>query len=178
MSNTEATQCCTSWHHIQYLYCQQWCGSTLPRGHTVVFPRQQWSYKYGTILHYMYFPCCFYCSFMCIILPFLYSVDMKTWIVYVLSGSGAVFSSVLSCVMCALVTCVWVHIFYGQQPLWTEESQSHRWLRALVCYFYIMSASVLYQFDVFQQKEPEYTKVRRKGGKLRDPHSESQGTVI
>jgi len=41
-----------------------------------------------------------------------------------------------------------------------------------------MSASVLYQFDVFQQKEPEYTKVRRKGGKLRDPHSESQGTVI
>jgi hypothetical protein len=25
-----------------------------------------------------------------------------------------------------------------------------------------------------QQKEPEYTKVRRKGGKLRDPHSESQ----
>lgn len=25
------------------------------------------------------------------------------------------------------------------------------------------------------QKEPEYTKVRRKGGRLRDPHSESQG---
>lgn len=26
-----------------------------------------------------------------------------------------------------------------------------------------------------QNKEPEYTKVRRKGGRLRDPHSESQG---
>ncbi|GLH07043.1 Down syndrome cell adhesion molecule-like protein Dscam2 [Gryllus bimaculatus] len=30
----------------------------------------------------------------------------------------------------------------------------------------------------FRHKEPEYTKVRRKGGRLRDPHSESQGTVI
>lgn len=29
---------------------------------------------------------------------------------------------------------------------------------------------------MFQNKEPEYTKVRRKGGRLRDPHSESQGT--
>lgn len=27
----------------------------------------------------------------------------------------------------------------------------------------------------FQRKEPEYTKVRQKGRKLRDPHSESQG---
>lgn len=26
-----------------------------------------------------------------------------------------------------------------------------------------------------QRKEPEYTKVRQKGRKLRDPHSESQG---
>jgi hypothetical protein len=41
-----------------------------------------------------------------------------------------------------------------------------------------MPATLLNQFNVFQQKEPEYTKVRRKGGKLRDPHSESQGTVI
>lgn len=28
---------------------------------------------------------------------------------------------------------------------------------------------------MLQNKEPEYTKVRRKGGRLRDPHSESQG---
>lgn len=28
-----------------------------------------------------------------------------------------------------------------------------------------------------QTKEPEYTKVRRKGGRLRDPHSESQGNA-
>lgn len=30
-------------------------------------------------------------------------------------------------------------------------------------------------FVLLQNKEPEYTKVRRKGGRLRDPHSESQG---
>lgn len=30
----------------------------------------------------------------------------------------------------------------------------------------------------FQNKEPEYSKVRRKGGRLRDPHSESQGEAI
>lgn len=29
----------------------------------------------------------------------------------------------------------------------------------------------------FQNKEPEYTKVRRKGSRLRDPHSESQGST-
>lgn len=28
---------------------------------------------------------------------------------------------------------------------------------------------------MFQDQEPEYTKVRRKGNRLRDPHSESQG---
>lgn len=28
---------------------------------------------------------------------------------------------------------------------------------------------------MIQGKEPEYTKVRRKGNRLRDPHSESQG---
>ena len=48
MSSTEGTHCCISWQHIQYLYCQQWGGSTLPREHTVVFPWQQWSYKHGT----------------------------------------------------------------------------------------------------------------------------------
>lgn len=30
----------------------------------------------------------------------------------------------------------------------------------------------------FQRKEPEYTKVRQKGRKLRDPHSESQGMNV
>ncbi|GFG29264.1 hypothetical protein Cfor_07941 [Coptotermes formosanus] len=34
--------------------------------------------------------------------------------------------------------------------------------------------SVAESYKFRQQKEPEYTKVRRKGGKLRDPHSESQ----
>lgn len=29
--------------------------------------------------------------------------------------------------------------------------------------------------DGYQREEPEYTKVRRKGNRLRDPHSESQG---
>jgi hypothetical protein len=47
------------------------------------------------------------------------------------------------------------------------------------CYWMPMSVcKVLRHVGVFQQKEPEYTKVRRKGGRLRDPHSESQGTVI
>lgn len=31
-----------------------------------------------------------------------------------------------------------------------------------------------WNFFIFQYKEPEYSKVRRKSGKLRDPHSESQ----
>ncbi|CAG2053657.1 unnamed protein product, partial [Timema podura] len=35
------------------------------------------------------------------------------------------------------------------------------------------SGAETYKFR-HQQKEPEYTKVRRKGGRLRDPHSESQ----
>ena len=32
----------------------------------------------------------------------------------------------------------------------------------------------IFFFFTFQYKEPEYSKVRRKSGKLRDPHSESQ----
>lgn len=31
--------------------------------------------------------------------------------------------------------------------------------------------------DGYQREEPEYTKVRRKGNRLRDPHSESQGNT-
>lgn len=31
------------------------------------------------------------------------------------------------------------------------------------------------RLSFLQSKEPEYTKVRRKGNRLRDPHSESQG---
>lgn len=46
----------------------------------------------------------------------------------------------------------------------------------IIIYFrlWIVYFSTNFWFS-FQLKEPEYTKVRRKGGRLRDPHSESQG---
>lgn len=41
--------------------------------------------------------------------------------------------------------------------------------------FYLFLFTLIIWFFFFQgQKEPEYTKVRRKGGRLRDPNSEGQ----
>lgn len=39
---------------------------------------------------------------------------------------------------------------------------------------FFRNISIMKLYDT-QGKEPEYTKVRRKGNRLRDPHSESQG---
>lgn len=58
-----------------------------------------------------------------------------------------------------------------------KQTNSLTYKSPFVCVVWLVTHVKRILFPIAQSKEPEYTKVRRKGNRLRDPHSESQGTA-